>query len=42
MTEHTRETVFSIPWFKKDMPEHIEQQAAAYRKVAEHADELTR
>jgi dTDP-4-amino-4,6-dideoxygalactose transaminase len=31
---------YSIPWFKHDRPEIIEQYAAAYRKVAEHADEL--
>ena len=31
---------FAIPWLKKDYPEIIEQYAAAFRKVAEHADEL--
>jgi len=34
------DNTFSIPWFKKDYPELIEQYAAAFRKVAEHADEL--
>jgi len=32
--------VYSIPWFKKNRPEIIREHAAAYRKVAEHADEL--
>ena len=36
----SREITYSIPWFKHDRPETIEQYAAAYRKVAEHADEL--
>ena len=31
---------FAIPWIKKDYPEIIEQHAAAFRKVAEHAEEL--
>lgn len=34
------EIAYSIPWFKHDRPEIIEQYAAAYRKAAEHADEL--
>lgn len=29
-----------IPWFKKFQPEIIEQHAAAFRKVAENADQL--
>jgi dTDP-4-amino-4,6-dideoxygalactose transaminase len=29
-----------IPWFKKHRPELIEETAGAFRKVAEHADEL--
>ncbi len=32
--------VYSIPWFKKYRPEIIREHAEAYRKVAEHADEL--
>jgi len=40
VTENTREICYSIPWFKHDRPELIEQYAAAYRKVAEHADQL--
>lgn len=31
---------YAIPWFKHDRPDIIEGHAAAYRKVAEHADEL--
>lgn len=34
------EIAFGIPWFKHDWPEQIERYAAAYRKVAEHADEI--
>jgi len=40
VSERIREIAFSIPWFKKDLPEHIEMYAAAYRKVAENADQL--
>jgi dTDP-4-amino-4,6-dideoxygalactose transaminase len=40
VSEQTLTTTFAIPWFKKDYPELIEQHAAAFRKVAEHADEL--
>ena len=32
---------FSVPWFKKYRPEWIDRYAAAYRKVAENADQLT-
>ena len=32
--------VYRIPYFKKYLPEEIEQYAAAFRKVAEHAPEL--
>jgi len=40
VTENFKNTVFCIPWFKHDRPEVIEEYAAAYRKVAENADEL--
>ena len=33
---------YSIPWLKKDQADVIKQYAEAYRKVAEHADELRR
>lgn len=32
--------IFSIPWFKHNWPETIASYAAAFRKVADHADEL--
>ena len=35
-----REIAVSVPWFKHDRPEIIEQYATAFRKVIEHADEL--
>ena len=34
--------IYGIPWFKHHVPEVIEEQAAAYRKVAEKADEVPR
>lgn len=40
VTESMQERVYSIPWFKHYRPEVIEEHAAAYRKVAEHAAEL--
>lgn len=40
VSESVPEIVFSIPWFKHYRPEMIEERAAAFRKVAEHADEL--
>ena len=40
VSERIGEIAFGVPWFKKDRPEVIEQYAAAYRKVAEHAEEL--
>lgn len=40
ISEKIREIAFSIPWFKKDRPDFIKAYAAAFRKVAEHADEL--
>jgi len=40
VSEQSLTATFSIPWFKKDYPELIEQYAAAFRKVAEQADAL--
>ncbi len=40
VAESIREICIGVPWFKHDVPEQIAQYAAAYRKVAEHADEL--
>ena len=40
VSEWIKETAYSIPWFKKDVPAVIAQYAQAFRKVAEHADEL--
>ncbi len=40
VAESIGEIALGIPWFKHDQPDVIEQYAAAYRKVAEHADEL--
>jgi dTDP-4-amino-4,6-dideoxygalactose transaminase len=40
VAESIREICLGVPWFKHDVPEQIEQYAAAYRKVAEHADDL--
>jgi dTDP-4-amino-4,6-dideoxygalactose transaminase len=40
VTERIGEIAFGIPWFKHDQPEIIEEYARAYRKVAEHADEV--
>jgi hypothetical protein len=40
ISESIHEIAFGIPWFKHDRPEIIEQYAEAYRKVAEHAEEL--
>jgi dTDP-4-amino-4,6-dideoxygalactose transaminase len=40
VTERIGETCFWIPWFKHYRPEVIGEYARAYRKVAEHADEL--
>ncbi len=38
--EASQTNTFTIPWFKKYRPQLIAQYAAAFRKVAEHADEL--
>jgi perosamine synthetase len=40
VAESIFEIAYGIPWFKHDRPEIIEQYALAYRKVAEHADQL--
>jgi len=40
VTESMPQRAFSIPWFKRYRPEIIEEHAAAFRKVAEHASEL--
>ncbi|OPZ81344.1 MAG: L-glutamine:2-deoxy-scyllo-inosose aminotransferase [bacterium ADurb.Bin429] len=40
VSERIGEIAFGIPWFKHDRPEIIAEYAAAYRKVAEHADAL--
>ena len=39
-TEAIDDICYTIPWFKHDRPEFIEEYALAFRKVAEHADEL--
>lgn len=40
ITEKIGEIAFGIPWFKHDQVKHIRQYAEAFRKVAEHADQL--
>jgi perosamine synthetase len=40
VTEAVPRTVFGVPWFKHDRPDAIEPYAAAFRKVAEHAEDL--
>lgn len=40
VSESARQTTFTIPWFKFDRPEFIQEYAAAYRKVAENYKEL--
>lgn len=40
VSESIREIAYTIPWFKHDRPAVIKAYAAAYRKVAEHADQL--
>ena len=39
-TELVAERSYSVPWFKHYRPQVIEEYARAFRKVAEHADEL--
>jgi len=38
--ENSKHTAYTIPWFKKDLPEWIERYALAFRKVATHAAKL--
>ncbi len=40
VTEGSGERVYSIPWFKHYRPQIVEEHAAAFRKVAENADQL--
>ncbi len=40
VTERIPESCYAIPWFKHYRPQIIEEHALAFRKVAEHADEL--
>ena len=40
VAEGIQERCFGIPWFKRDRPGVIDQHADAFRKVAEHYDEL--
>lgn len=40
VSEHITDICYRIPWFKHDRPEVIAEYAAAFRKVAENADEL--
>jgi hypothetical protein len=40
VSESIEEICFSVPWFKRYRPRHIERYAAAFRKVAEGADQL--
>ena len=40
VAESIREIAYSIPWFKHDRPAIIKAHAQAYRKVAEHADQV--
>jgi dTDP-4-amino-4,6-dideoxygalactose transaminase len=40
VSESIAQICVGVPWFKKDRVAVIRQYAAAYRKVAEHADEL--
>jgi len=40
VAENIAELAFGIPWFKHDRAKLIKEYAAAYRKVAENADQL--
>ena len=40
VSEKVDTIAFSIPWFKHDNPEIIEEYATAYRKVATQSDKL--
>jgi hypothetical protein len=39
-SESINDICYGIPWFKLDRPSIIKGYAQAYRKVAEHADQL--
>ena len=41
VSENIRQIAFGVPWFKHDRPEIVEAYAKCYRKVVEHADEIT-
>jgi len=40
VSESIKQIAFTIPWFKKDRPELVEQYAAAFKKVAVNAEKL--
>jgi dTDP-4-amino-4,6-dideoxygalactose transaminase len=40
VAEAVNDRVINVPWFKRDSPEQIERQAAAYRKVARQSAQL--
>jgi dTDP-4-amino-4,6-dideoxygalactose transaminase len=40
VSESIEQIAYSVPWFKQDRPEVIEQHAAAFRKVAERYRDL--
>jgi hypothetical protein len=40
VAESIHDICYAIPWFKHDRPAIIKAYAQAYRKVAEHADQL--
>ena len=40
VSEAVPKTVYGVPWFRKNRPRLIRQYAAAFRKAAEHAEEL--
>ncbi len=40
VSEAIHDISYGIPWFKRDRPAIIKSYAKAYRKVAEHADQL--
>lgn len=40
VTEKIKDICYSMPWFRKDNKEIVEEYAAAFRKVAENAKEL--
>ena len=40
VTEALPERCYSVPWFKHDRRDEIDQYVAAFRKVIEQADQL--